>query len=209
MWVVKIGGSLLGAPELKYWLSLIAQYGDGQVLIVPGGGIFANAVRAAEQRTPLSPQASHRLAVLAMDQYAYLLADMEPNLVLAANELEIAESSWQHRGIIWLPSAMVLSDDTIPASWDVTADSLAAWLAIKLDATHLILVKSNDLNGLKKQTTTALVQDCVAQGLLDPAFPNLSAQGTFQTWMLHKSDYAVFNNGINETQLAHCAYRFD
>ena len=41
---------------------------------------------------------------------------------------EIDERTWQHRAIVWLPSHMVFADDNIPQSWDVTSDSLAAWL---------------------------------------------------------------------------------
>ncbi|OZA05848.1 MAG: uridylate kinase, partial [Methylophilaceae bacterium 17-44-8] len=45
MWVIKLGGSLLGTDELQQWLSCIAEYGDGRVVIVPGGGVFADTVR--------------------------------------------------------------------------------------------------------------------------------------------------------------------
>ena len=45
MWVVKIGGSLLGSPELERWLEVAAKFSDGNIIIVPGGGVFANAVR--------------------------------------------------------------------------------------------------------------------------------------------------------------------
>ena len=49
MWVVKIGGSLLGSPELERWLEVVAKHGDGKIIIVPGGGLFANAVRDAQK----------------------------------------------------------------------------------------------------------------------------------------------------------------
>jgi aspartokinase-like uncharacterized kinase len=45
MWVVKLGGSLLGSPELPRWLDTLVKISDGKVLIVPGGGMFADAVR--------------------------------------------------------------------------------------------------------------------------------------------------------------------
>jgi 5-(aminomethyl)-3-furanmethanol phosphate kinase len=202
MWVVKIGGSLLGSPELKQWLSLVAQHGDGQVVIVPGGGVFADAVRSAEAKTSLSARGAHRLAVLAMDQYAHLLADIEPNLVLASSELELAERSWQHRGIIWLPSSMVLSDTTIPESWDVTSDSLAAWLASKLDAKHLLLVKSMNTDHLRKHDATYTLQTLVADGVLDKAFPDFVTQHAFSTWLFHKTNSREFAQGFTEDALA-------
>jgi len=142
MWVIKLGGSLLTAEELKPWLNIINQQGDGKVIIVPGGGIFANAVRHADEAVALSDRCAHELALMAMDQYALLLKDLEPNLVICRSELEIAGRSWQHRGLVWMPSNMVLKDISIPHNWSVTSDSLAAWLAKKLNAEHLVIVKS-------------------------------------------------------------------
>jgi len=36
MWVVKLGGSLMGTPALKGLLDALVQFGDGKVVIVPG-----------------------------------------------------------------------------------------------------------------------------------------------------------------------------
>ena len=65
MWVVKLGGSLLGSPELIKWLALVAQHGDGKVVIVPGGGLFANSVREAQMITNVSDAVAHKMALLA------------------------------------------------------------------------------------------------------------------------------------------------
>lgn len=195
MWVVKLGGSLLGSPELKRWLEIIAQHGDGQVVIVPGGGLFADTVRAVEQKVQLSDKGAHHLALLAMDQFAQLLADMQPDLVLADSELALAERSWQHRGIIWLPSAMVLADQAIPNSWDVTSDSLAAWLADKLDAQKLILIKSVTAH-------TSNMMELVQQGMIDKAFPAFIEGRAFETWLLDKVSCVDFKNGFDEKVLA-------
>ena len=115
-WVIKIGGSLLGSPELERWLTLFAKFSDGQIIIVPGGGLFADAVREAQKLSKISDACAHRLAVLAMDQFGLLLANMNTDLATARNEMELDERTWQHRCIVWLPSQMVLADDTIPKS---------------------------------------------------------------------------------------------
>jgi aspartokinase-like uncharacterized kinase len=192
MWVVKLGGSLLNSPELKRWLQLFAQYGDGQIVIVPGGGIFADAVREAQQRSRCSNAAAHRMAVMAMDQYGVLLADLNPMLVTANSELEIAERGWQHRAIVWLPSAMVLTDDTIPMSWQMTSDSLAAWLAIKLNASHLVLVKSQRPPGL--MTSAAILSQ---QGVVDECLGDYIAEQSFETWVVGKQDFTAFEQGLS------------
>ena len=190
MWVVKIGGSLLGSPELERWLEIFVKFSDGKIIIVPGGGVFADAVRDAQKLSKISDAAAHRLAVLAMDQFGHLLHSINPNLATAASECEIDERTWQHRAIVWLPSQMVLADDTIPQNWDVTSDSLAAWLAQKLNATHLVLLKS----GKTKESTLSL-KAITEHGLVDFAFQNFIRNQLFSTWLLNKSDYAHFEDG--------------
>ena len=196
MWVIKIGGSLLGSPELQRWLQIFAQYSDGTVVIVPGGGVFADAVREAQRLTKISDACAHRLAVMAMDQYGLLLANLNPLLATANSELEIAERTWQHRAIVWLPSKMVFSDDTISQSWDVTSDSLAAWLAQKLNAQHLLLIKSERPEG-----TVLSLKTLTDEGLVDEAFAQFVLNKSFDSWIIKKTDFVGFESGLNETTL--------
>lgn len=204
MWVVKIGGSLLGSPELAHWLALIAKFGDGKVLIVPGGGIFADAVRDAQAISHTSDAVAHELALLAMDQFGLLLAGMNQRLVTASSELEIAERSWQHLGIVWLPSKMVLADESIAKNWDVTSDSLSAWLANKLGAEQLILVKSKSLTSYQTETQTSL-HNLVEDELIDSQFITFLEQNTsgdtYQVWALNKADYSIFEHGFSSEKI--------
>ncbi|MEZ0317815.1 MAG: uridylate kinase [Methylophilaceae bacterium] len=192
MWVVKLGGSLLGTPELKQWLEVFTRHGDGKVVIVPGGGIFADAVRESQKLTDISDLVAHKMAVMAMDQFGVMMTGLNPGLVTAASELEIAERGWQHRAIVWLPSNMVCADDAIPASWQVTSDSLAAWLAAKLNAEHLILVKQK-----RPSVAQISVDRLIKDGMLDEHFGDFIAGQTFKTWVLGKADHAAFNDGIS------------
>lgn len=196
MWVIKVGGSLLGSPELERWLSLFAKFSDGSIIIVPGGGVFADAVREAQRLSKISDKCAHRLAVLAMDQFGLLLANMNPELATARTEMEIDERTWQHRCIVWLPSQMVLADDTIPQNWDVTSDSIAAWLAQKLNAQQLVLLKSatpeNSQLDLRMMTES---------GLVDKAFSDFVLNKTFGRWVLNKADFEHFTEGVNTSML--------
>lgn len=195
MWVIKLGGSLLGTLELTKWLETIVKHSDGKVVIVPGGGLFADAVREAQKISCFSDAVAHKMALLAMDQFGVMLADLNPALVTASSELEIAERGWQHRGIVWLPSKMVLVDERIPKSWQVTSDSLAAWLASKLEAEQLVLVKSKPF-----QTDTKCVQATIHtlsnNGFTDHAFSTFCADH-YASWIVHKSDYHLFAQGFN------------
>jgi 5-(aminomethyl)-3-furanmethanol phosphate kinase len=196
MWVIKIGGSLLGSPELERWLQLIAKFSDGNIVIVPGGGIFADAVREAQKSSKISDATAHRLAVLAMDQFGLLLASMNPLLATARTECEIDERTWQHRGIVWLPSKMVLAEDSIPQSWDVTSDSIAAWLANKLGAQHLVLLKSD-----KSDSNELSIKAMTDNGMVDVAFADFVKNKKFAPWVVHKSDFTHFENGIDAQKL--------
>ena len=200
MWVVKIGGSLLGSPELERWLEIFVKYSDGKIIIVPGGGVFANAVRDAQKLSKISDTCAHRLAVLAMDQFGHVLHGINPHLATAATEFEIDQRTWQHRAIVWLPSQMVLADDSIPQNWDVTSDSLAAWLAEKLQAKHLILLKSDKQNS-NKLSLAEIKKD----GVVDFAFQDFVRDKLFSTWLVNKSDYAHFEEGTCGVALAKVA----
>ena len=196
MWIVKIGGSLLGSPELPRWLEVLVKFSKGHVIIVPGGGLFADAVREGQKLTNASDAVAHQLALLAMDQFALLLASMNDGLVTASSELEIAECGWQHRAMVWLPSQMILADQSIPQNWQVTSDTLSAWLANKLGAEQLILVKSKSLISYQKKNVChpQLLAD---DGLIDSQLMRYIAGKKYQTWLLNKVDYSVFDEGLN------------
>lgn len=193
MWVVKLGGSLLGSPELPRWLDMLAKHGDGRIVIVPGGGIFANAVREAQALTHIDDATAHHLSLLAMDQYGLLLNNLCPQLATASCELELSERSWQHRAIVWLPSHMVLADDTIPCTWDVTSDSLAAWLACKMNAERLILIKS-----INEQSLDCDGGKLVQHNIVDKHLPCFVGKGNFECWVASRSSYHAFENALLE-----------
>lgn len=171
-------------------------HGDGRVVIVPGGGIFADAVRESQKRSGSTDAIAHKLAVMAMDQYGVMMSGLNPALVTAESELEIAERGWQHRAIVWLPSKMVCADDTIPANWQVTSDSLAAWLASKLNAKNLILVKPS-----RPPSDQVSVESLIKDGTVDGHFGDFTCGRSFNTWIMGKQDYSIFADGMTQKRL--------
>lgn len=167
--VVKLGGSLVGDPALTPLLAALAGRGAPLVLVA-GGGPLADGVRALQPRLGLSDAACHRMAILAMEQTAHAFADLAPGLALAATPAEIAQAHAQGRAALWLPAAMALAARDLPESWELTSDSLAAWLAHALSATRLTLVKS------APAPTGSGPADWAAAGLVDPLFPAFAAR---------------------------------
>lgn len=140
--VVKIGGSLCDDPRLSVCLDMFVELGAGKVVIVPGGGPYADVVHIQQKRWKFSDEIAHALAVRAMDQFALQLTGINTRLVLAAKFTELNNAMSKSDVAVWLPSELVLAAPDIAPTWDVTSDSLAAWLARKLNAGRLILVKS-------------------------------------------------------------------
>jgi len=128
--VIKLGGSFAFSADLGNWIAAIAGCG-GSAVIVPGGGPFADAVRAAQVQMGFDDRTAHRMALLAMEQYGCAIKSLHEALSLAGSLDSIRRGLAGHQVPVWLPTQMALSATDIPPSWDVTSDSLAAWLAGK------------------------------------------------------------------------------
>ena len=73
---------------------------------------------------------------------------------------------------VWLPSAMAIPASDIPISWDITSDSLAAWLAGKLGAETLLLIKQS-----RAFANEDSVADLTARGIVDAHFATMLPAG--------------------------------
>lgn len=143
MIVIKLGGSLAALGKLQQCLDKIDQDYQGRaVVIVPGGGAFADQVRDAQQQWQFDDRTAHLMAILAMQQMAFLLKALKPHFMIAASIDEISNQINQPGIFIWSPDITELDSAGIPSSWDISSDSLSALLAKTLDADRLILVKS-------------------------------------------------------------------
>jgi 5-(aminomethyl)-3-furanmethanol phosphate kinase len=140
--VVKVGGGLMTHPEhLDTTLTTIAAAAsEVPLLVVPGGGAFADAIRDVDRRLGLSDDAAHWMAVLAMDQYGHLIASRLSNAALVVRPDDAV--TLKHGQVpVLAPYQWLREADPVPHSWDVTSDSIAAWFAGALGARRLVLVK--------------------------------------------------------------------
>ncbi|MDQ2104113.1 amino acid kinase family protein [Azospirillum isscasi] len=188
LWVVKLGGSLWRAPELRRWLEILAAARRLRVVVVPGGGPFADAVRDAQPAPGFGDRAAHRMALLAMEQYGTALADLEPRLTPARTPADL-------RGLpsptVWMPLPLAGEAD-VAESWDVTSDSLAVWLAGALGAACAVLVKSVPL-----PDTAAPVTQLVEDGVVDPALPGRMARFGGTVWCVPRDDHRRFAEALD------------
>ena len=167
--VIKLGGSLMRSAELTLWLESITKLAQKtRVIIVPGGGEFADKVRETQQSLCFDNQTAHRLALLAMFQYGYLLTGLNPSIKIIENIDELLSTKDSQMPMLWLPDVLLNDFSEIPASWDYSSDSIALWLATKVNAEQLILIKTID-----KLTSDYDLKSLINEGYIDQGFSSL------------------------------------
>jgi probable H4MPT-linked C1 transfer pathway protein len=144
--VVKVGGSLM-AHERDLAAVLHGIEGSSNILIVPGGGSFADAVRDLYGRGEVDDDEAHWGAVLAMDRYAEWLAARMSRGRLVRSAAEARQTTMWGQVPVLAPSRWVREADPLPHSWDVTSDSIAAWIAGEVGAPRLVLIKPPHATG--------------------------------------------------------------
>jgi aspartokinase-like uncharacterized kinase len=175
--VVKIGGSLLDCADLpQRWRRWREAQSPAVDVLVAGGGSFADAVRRADATHGLGDRASHVLAIGSLSLTARLLAYLLPEARLAGRLREIPAAAEKgpadpivlDLGACWQDADSQPALAALPASWDVTSDSLAAAAARSLHAAELVLLKS------ATPPTTDLVA-LAAAGYVDAYFAQAAA----------------------------------
>jgi 5-(aminomethyl)-3-furanmethanol phosphate kinase len=146
--VIKVGGSLALYPQsLRALCKKLSSLSKKQKLVViPGGGEFTDVVRAVDKRFNLSSAASHRMAILGMDQYGLMLTDLNPEFLAVSDLEEVEKTIVLGKVPVFLPSKILFSKDPLENSWSVTSDSIALFVASQLHAIKLLLI--TDVDGI-------------------------------------------------------------
>ena len=171
--VVKFGGSLCrDRGVLERLCRVLDEFDD--ILVVPGGGEFADTVRGIEREFGLDERIAHKLAILAMQQTGMLIGEF-------------------FEGDIFNCIAL-LDDENLNASWDVTSDSIAAYVAKGMGAKRLVLLK--DVDGVftadPKKGDAKLIPELTTDGLsamgdscLDREFPGFVKDSGLEVWIIN------------------------
>ena len=139
--VVKIGGSLF--PE--YAIDLAKRLKNTGSVIVLGGGEFANLIRRYDSEMEFSDEANHWTAIDCMEIIAKLVNDKVDSARLAYTLDEVREISDEGFTPIFVVSEFLREEDPFECSWDVTSDSIAAYVAHLLNANLLIVTNVNGI----------------------------------------------------------------
>ena len=187
--VVKVGGSLAMYPSslraLCQKLSSLSK--KHRLVVIPGGGEFADAVRAVDKRFNLSSRVSHRMAILGMDQYGLMLAELIPDCITAIDLEGIAKAHDSGKVPVFLPSKLLFNEDPLENSWDVTSGSITLYIANRLQVRRALLV--TDVDGVftsdpREEKWAKLIEKVTPSELLaidqrtsvDKALPELLSQ---------------------------------
>jgi aspartokinase-like uncharacterized kinase len=165
MVVVKVGGSLFLRPGLAAWLrGYLARLAPEVPLVVPGGGLMADAVRAYARAHSLGDEEPHWLALRACEVNAWFLAG-QLRMPVVAGPLDAP-------GVL-APHQFAMADEgkigCLPHSWDATSDSVAARVA-EVAGARLVLVKA------VPRPPQATWEEAARAGLVDPVLPTIIAR---------------------------------
>jgi dihydroneopterin aldolase len=135
--------------------------------------------------------AAHHMAMLGMEQFGYALASFHRRLAVADSMEDLQRVLSDGNVPIWLPARMAMQAADIPQSWEVTSDSLAAWLAGKLRAARLILLKQVEL-----PPQPIAVGALVEKDIVDPAFPRFLKASGAAAYILGPADHMAVRAAV-------------
>jgi hypothetical protein len=169
--VVKLGGSLSShAADIIPVLRAARR----PLLVVPGGGAFADLVR----QSGADADAAHWMACAAMDQFGWTLAALG-----IGTTTRIARPRYP---CILLPYCALRRYDPLPHSWDVTSDTIAAWVAGRLGGDLLVLKSVDGIETSGKLLTR--IEKPVATDVVDPGFISYVLEHRIRTFILNGTD---------------------
>lgn len=193
--VLKIGGSLSRGDGLELLCREIRRLGERyRILVVPGGGEFADQVRSAYARFKLSETAAHCMALSSMDQYGYLLNHLIAGSYLTADLPSACRATEAGKVSILLPSTAILQYSGLPHSWHVTSDTISAWVTHRAHCRRLILLKDVDgllgsapAKGFPAEIIPELTPDQLAErsGGVDEYLSCYLASAHLETWVIN------------------------
>lgn len=188
--VVKIGGSLFP----NYAINLAKKLENTNSLIVLGGGEFANLIRKYDSKINFSQETNHWTAIDCMDIIAKLVNDKVESTKLAYSIDDAIAISDEGFTPIFVVSKFLREDDPFECSWDVTSDSIAAYISHRLNANLLIVTNVNGIYTQEpKESGSTFISKIDAKTMLN--FPESSIDVMLPTLLLKFGTNCYVVNG--------------
>ena len=142
IFVVKFGGSLIDCGNVRDWIARLACWSrEKSVIVVPGGGEFANAVRRVQVHCGFDDRFAHELALQSMHQLGEVISELSEETLGFADLEQLQREAKNIGWRLWVPTCEEYRMTAMPEDWSVTSDSIALWLAGSLNASELRLLK--------------------------------------------------------------------
>jgi aspartokinase-like uncharacterized kinase len=198
--VIKVGGNILlnHSDSIKPLFSTIFELGKNlRVIVIPGGGSLANEVRRMHKECNLSDSTAHLMAILAMDQNAFMINQFLEGSRVVFDLSDAKRTTKGHRVAVLAPFRLMFNRDPLPHSWNVTSDSIAGYIAKSVRAEKLILLKDvdgictddprkvNDASLIEKVTASELIETMTKPTCIDKMLPKVIRHSKFKTHIVN------------------------
>jgi hypothetical protein len=152
--IVKISGKIIENKEkLQHVLNQLKKILNehetiNSILLIPGGGSFANFIRKICHKIDLDDTIAHWEAIYAMEINAGKMLKEFPNLkpISRLDDFKeiIRHNEKEKYPYVFLPFDYLYEKDELPHTWSVTSDSIAAYISHKLEFSRTFLIKNVD-----------------------------------------------------------------
>ena len=174
MILFKLGGSLLNSGFMKIWIKFITNHFKGRAIIIPGGGLFANHIRAVQKDYNLENDIAHDMALYSMSQMGLLISSIDRiNLHFCSTKHEISRVIEDNKvPIIGTFDFLKTRIGSSNKNWSITSDSIALLISKELQLNTLLIVKSCVCSFIdsKIALNQIKVNKLVSLGILDTSF---------------------------------------
>jgi len=159
MWIVKIGGSWLKNPKLPLLINFLQKFAKEKIVLVVGGGVFAETVRNVYKSNKMTEETGHILAMKATEIFAYYLKSINPDIRITNRVTNFIKKNLN----LWLPTEKLSFEKKFQKNWESTSDSIATWLYTNNKSKGVVFIKALGFENEEKEK----VKDLQKKKILD------------------------------------------
>ncbi|MFX1287347.1 MAG: hypothetical protein ACFFFY_02145, partial [Promethearchaeota archaeon] len=157
--IFKIGGKILENRDylnstISQLTSIYEKFLISKIILIAGGGSYANLIRKVDRKFKLGDNLSHWMAIYTMDINGRKIGKYFPRISKTRQFEDIKKA--QRIFTVFLPYRFLKESDELPHSWAVTSDSITLYLAHKLGISQCFLIK--DVDGIISINNEVLIE---------------------------------------------------